>query len=191
MIVNEGMIRTTGPDGFIALMSPGVKNMGSITAQLGTVALVSGDKITMSFDQDGLISFAINDPTQMVPVSTDASVHNLGEILADGGVVLIAAKSAVGVIDEVINNEGIIQAKSMVEREGKVFLVGGSDYGLVANRGTIDVSAQEAGVDGGSVQMTGYYVGHAGTIKANAMDNAAGVDGSNFIQYPRSQERRI
>jgi filamentous hemagglutinin family protein len=174
LIVNEGLIQTNQAGGLIALMSPNIRNSGTITAQLGTVALVSGDRLTMSFDQDGLISFVIEDPIQAVSSDQpDTAIHNIGQIIADGGIVLIQAKSALGLIDKVINNEGLIQARSMVERQGHIFLEGGTT-GLVVNRGTLDTSSAVSGVDAGEIKMNGEYVSTSGLIKATASDNAKG-----------------
>jgi hypothetical protein len=45
-IVNKGTI-TASSGGFAALVAPGVRNSGTITATLGTVALASGNSFTL------------------------------------------------------------------------------------------------------------------------------------------------
>ena len=51
--------RTSG--GFAALVAPGVRNSGTITATLGTVALASGNGFTLDFYGDKLITLAVDD----------------------------------------------------------------------------------------------------------------------------------
>src|SRR5207244_5065242 len=50
-IVNQGRITATS-GGFAALVAPGVRNTGTITATLGTVALVSGNGFTLDLYGD-------------------------------------------------------------------------------------------------------------------------------------------
>ena len=47
--------------GFAALVAPGVRNSGTITATLGTVALASGNGFTLDFYGDKLITLGVND----------------------------------------------------------------------------------------------------------------------------------
>ena len=56
-IVNMGTITATN-GGFAALVAPGVRNSGTITATLGTVALASGNTFTLDFYGDKLVSSA-------------------------------------------------------------------------------------------------------------------------------------
>ena len=45
---------------------------------------------------------------------------NSGRIEADGGNVLLTARSANALLDTVINNSGIIRANSLIERNGEI-----------------------------------------------------------------------
>ena len=54
-IVNQGMI-TAANSGFAALVAPGVRNDGIITARLGTIALASGNGFTLDLYGDNLIT---------------------------------------------------------------------------------------------------------------------------------------
>ena len=54
-IVNFGHITATN-GGFAALVAPGVRNAGVITADLGHVALASGNGFTLDFYGDKLIT---------------------------------------------------------------------------------------------------------------------------------------
>src|SRR5580698_9208017 len=59
-IVNLGSITATS-GGFAALVAPGVRNSGTISAKLGTVGLASGNAFTLDFYGDQLITLAVND----------------------------------------------------------------------------------------------------------------------------------
>jgi len=59
-IVNLGRITATN-GGFAALVAPGVRNSGTITATLGTVTLAAGNAFTLDFYGDKLITLAVND----------------------------------------------------------------------------------------------------------------------------------
>ena len=52
---------TAQTGGFAALVAPGVRNTGTITATLGTVALASGNVFTLDLYGDKLITLAVND----------------------------------------------------------------------------------------------------------------------------------
>src|SRR5256885_528204 len=56
-IVNQGRITATS-GGFAALVAPSVRNSGTITATLGTVALASGNSFTLDLYGDKLITLA-------------------------------------------------------------------------------------------------------------------------------------
>ena len=196
-IVNQGTL-TAASGGFIALSAPAVVNQGTILAQLGTVHLSSGQQLTVDFAGDGLVRFAVDGALAGQPMGADgrplsSRVSNDGRIQADGGRVELTAKTAGDVLQSVVNNSGIIQARSLVNQGGVVRLIGGDDAtavatasgavrpagtvaGAVTNSGTIDVSAAERGAAPGQVTMLGERVGQMGTIDARGADQARGGD---------------
>jgi filamentous hemagglutinin family protein len=114
-IVNLGKITaTTG--GFAALVAPGVRNSGTISAKLGTVSLASGNAFTLDFYGDQLITLALNDQiaTSVIDVATGlplkSLVSNSGKLRANGGRIELTATAARAVVDSVINNTGVIEA---------------------------------------------------------------------------------
>jgi len=144
-IVNDGVI-TAKDGGYVVLMGDYVHNAGIIRARLGTVALAAGNSITMGVKGNGLVSVAIEKET----LSKLAGVNNAGQIMADGGRVLMTAKVANDLIDTAINNEGLVVANSIAERDGVIFLTAAG--GDVVNSGTLDASAKDgSNADGGGV----------------------------------------
>src|SRR5262249_41539334 len=75
-IVNQGRITATS-GGFAALVAPGVRNTGTITATLGTVALVSGNGFTLDLYGDKLITLAVGDQIAAKVIATGRPLKSL------------------------------------------------------------------------------------------------------------------
>ena len=110
----------TTPSGYAALLGPQVSNTGVINARMGTAALAAGDKVSLDMVGDGLISVKVD------LAAVNALAINKGTITADGGNMLLTARSANALLDTVLNNEGVIRANALIERDGSIFLEGGS-----------------------------------------------------------------
>jgi len=187
-IINQGNI-TTESGGYIALLGSQVSNQGTLAARLGNVTLAAGSDMTLDFAGDGLLS------VQVKQGSLHALVENKQLIQADGGTVVMNAKTADSLIQAVVNNDGMIQANSVDTRDGRVMLVsdngqlqlngsisaqGGQVLADAGNgdtvlRGRVDVS-NATGV-GGEVSLLGDRVGLFGTAQVNA----SGRDGGGKV----------
>ncbi|XYJ12689.1 two-partner secretion domain-containing protein [Telluria sp. B2] len=143
-VVNQGTLNAGG--GYVVLAGDYVANQGLVSAQLGTVLLASGDALTLQMAGSSLINYQVDKAT----VAHLAGVENSGQILANGGRVIMTAEVAQDLAATVVNNSGLIQARSTVERDGAIYLEGSG--GSVANSGGIDASAQ-AGANGGHVEI--------------------------------------
>ena len=72
-------------------MAPGVRNTGTITANLGHVALASGNGFTLDFYGDKLITLGVNDSiaATVMDVATGQPLNSLvsktGKLKANGG----------------------------------------------------------------------------------------------------------
>jgi filamentous hemagglutinin family protein len=157
-VVNQGSIVTAG--GYTALVGPQVRNDGIIVAQRGSVVLAAGDRVSLDMIGDGLISVSVDQ------AALNASVINTGEINADGGTVALTARSANALLDTVVNAGGVIRANSLVERNGEIFLDGGS-AGVVAVTGTLQAA-------GGTINVLGDKVGLLAGARVDASGNAGG-----------------
>ncbi len=146
-IMNQGDIRAAD-GGYIAFLSPHITNEGTITAQNGTIAMTSGDRVNLDFTGDSLVSFTVEKG------AVDALIENRGLIRADGGAVLLTAKAADALTTAVVNNEGIIEAHTLANRSGRILLL--SDGEAIAG-GTLDASAPDGG-DGGFIETSGKKV---------------------------------
>lgn len=165
-VINEGNI-VAADGGYVALLGAQVRNVGSITARLGSVMLGAGKNITLDFNGDGLINMQVSDP------SLGASVVNQGLLKANGGLVVMSARSGDALMSNVVNNEGVIEATSLQRRNGTVLLDGG-EAGVVAVSGRVDVSGRDAGETGGSFKALGQYVGVFDGARIDASGDAGG-----------------
>ena len=175
-VVNDGII-TARDGGFAALVAPGVRNTGTITARLGRVALASGGTTTVDFYGDGLINLAVGGVADSVPL--DGAVTNSGRIYAEGGQVRLSASVAEGLLNNVINMSGVIEARGVSTAGGVVELLGGT--GSVDVSGRIDVrgaDTQSGGritVRAGDATTRGGVANLTGTLDAGS---AAGMGGT-------------
>jgi len=176
-IINNGEIRIAD-NGFCFLVAAGVKNEGVIVAQLGKVVMASGKELTIDFNGDGLLTYNVSGKVLDSIKGPDgkalsASVSNEGTISAPGGHVVLVGNAAREAFSSVVNNSGVIEARSLVVSGGTVTLLGG-DEGIVQNTGSIDVSGVESGAKSGEVSISGQYAGNFGTILAKGETDSAG-----------------
>jgi hypothetical protein len=142
-VVNDGTITAAG--GYVVLAGDGVVNHGLIEAYLGDIVLAAGERISLDLGGDGLISFAIDGAA----LTELAGVTNTGELYADGGRVFLAARVQDQLLATAVNHEGLIQARTVEERGGVVYLGGAG--GDITVAGTIDADAGAANADGGTI----------------------------------------
>src|SRR5690606_6881055 len=114
-------------------VAPTVKNSGVIQANLGHIQLAAADTFGIDTYGDGLLYFAAEAPASGARTLT---AENSGSLIADGGKVLMTAAAASNVVNSVINNKGVIQAKSLVSRNGEVVLTGAGAN--IVHSGTVD-----------------------------------------------------
>ncbi len=164
-IVNQG--RITALNGYVGLFAPQVANEGIISARMGSVALAAGNQVTLDMVGDGLIKVSVDQ------AALNASAMNKGTIQADGGNVLLTARSANALLDTVINTDGVIRANSIANRNGIITLDGGN-AGIVSVSGTLEAKGTDAGTTGGTVKVLGQYVGLFDGTRINVSGDAGG-----------------
>ena len=190
-IVNQGRITATS-GGFAALVAPGVRNSGTITATLGTVALASGNSFTLDMYGDKLITLAVGDSiaNKVIDVATGRPLKSLvsntksGTLSANGGRVELTAAAARAVVDSVINTKGVIRANSIGRHNGMIVLnaaTGGSKPAgapaqTIKLAGTISAAGKHRGTTGGTIVVSGEHI-----KVANAKIDASGRRGGGKI----------
>lgn len=146
-ILNQGTINAQG--GLVAFHAAQVENTGTISNPGGTVALAAAKQLTLSPDSDGKLNYAVDGEL------AQAKALNSGRIQADGGYVVMTAKSAQDVLGTVVNNTGTIEAKTLRQDEKGQILLDGGQSGQVEVSGTLDASGTGEGQSAGSIKVIG------------------------------------
>jgi len=149
-ISNEGRIQAAN-GGYVAFIAPRIANSGEVIADQGMVAMAAGNKVSLDFVGDKLINFTIDKG------AVDALIENRGLIKADEGTVILSAKAADSVSKAVVNNSGVIEAKAITEKGGRILLLSDMDHGETIVGGKLDASAPNGG-DGGFIETSGAKV---------------------------------
>ena len=176
-IFNAGAM-TARDGGLVALVAPHVRNDGVIIARLGKVMLGSADTFTVDLYGDALVNLALSDrhAGQLVGLNGEpvtSLITNTGRIETAGGqTVLMTARNAKNVLDNLVNMTGTIKADTAVQQGGRILLLG--EGGRVNVNGTL--TAQ--GTTGGSIQVLGDRVG----LGAGASLDASGLAGGGIVQ---------
>lgn len=195
-VENQGAITVTDM-GLAAFVAPTVRNSGTITANLGQVAFGAAKTATVDLCGDGLMSIAVNGNLN------HALIENSGNIIAHGGQITMTTRAASNIVDNAINNTGIVEAMSMTAKGGQIILSGGK----ISAGGTLDASGATGGgtislnssgssritgtVDangnfGGTIDVTGNDVDVAGKVYDLG---TAGIGG--LIHLTASQDARV
>ncbi|MGC1548286.1 MAG: YDG domain-containing protein, partial [Rhodanobacter sp.] len=145
-IVNRGTINAAH-GGYVALLGNQVSNQGTITAQLGAVALGGGSAVTLTFAGNQLMHLQVDQST------LNNLVENRQLIIADGGRVVMTAGAKDSLLASVVRNTGRVQAQTVQNHNGTITLLGGMEAGQVNVGGTLDSSAPNGG-GGGSIETS-------------------------------------
>ena len=146
-VINAGTIRAEG--GLVVLHAAEVENSGTITNPEGTTALAAAKNLSLSADTAGKINFTVDGAL------AKAKALNSGVLKADGGYLVMTARSAGDVMSTVVNNTGTMEAKTLRQNEKGEILLDGGDNGIVELNGTLDASGMEAGQSAGSIKAIG------------------------------------
>lgn len=176
-VINEGIIRAQG--GLVALHASNVENSGTITDDGSTVALTAAKNLNLSSDADGKLIFTVDG------TMARAQSLNSGTLKADGGYVVMTAKSAGDVLSTVVNNSGTIEAKTLRKNEKGQILLDGGNNGQVKVSGTLDASGTEEGQDAGSIKAIGQKtIVHDGTqLLARGNVNGGTIETSGDVLH--------
>jgi len=171
-VVNKGSL-TAAQGGYIALLAPEVRNEGVISATLGTALLAAGNKVTLNLNSGSLLGYSIDQG------AINALADNKQLIQADGGQVFMSAKAADALSTAVVNNTGILQARTVQNVAGVIKLVGDMDHGTVNVDGTLDASAPSTG-NGGFIETSAAHVKAADSARVTTLA-ANGLNGTLTI----------
>jgi filamentous hemagglutinin family protein len=164
-VVNQGSLRAAD-GGFVALVAAKIENVGDIRVRGGEVLMGAGRKVRL--DLGGPARIEVDEAV------VEGYIRNGGLIKAEGGRVVMTAKTAGALATLAINNEGIIEANSLTRGDGGTIQLL-ADGGTVTNSGTLNASAAEG--KGGYVEVTGTRVG----ILDGSVIDASGATGGGTV----------
>lgn len=164
-VINRGAIRTSD-GGHIILLGEYVENSGSLTANHGSVVLAAGRQAVLDMFGDGLVKVDLSGD------ALQAVIEQTGNIQADGGMAQITTQARAAAI----NVSGIVQANSLIERNGSIRLEGGSGAKVAVN-GSLQARGETAGSNGGNILVSGDQV----ALLSNAALDASGKSGGGEI----------
>lgn len=154
-VVNQGEIRTPG-GGFAYLVGSNVRNEGIITTPNGETILAAGETVSL-----------IDTATPGVKVEITGAANNatnLGTVVAEAG--------RIGIAGTIVRNSGTLNASSVVNDGGRIFLKASQDA-YVDGNGRIVAT----GTQGGQVEVLGNRV----AVMDNAAIDASGTNGGGTI----------
>ena len=180
-LINQGEIAASS-GGFIGLIGAQVENRGRIAAAGGTVQLGSAHSFYLDFTGDGLIHF------EAAPGGWSGSGAGVVQT-ASGSVaaetVLLSAHHAEGVLDQVINLDGVVSARSMASGGGRITLDAGS--GSAAVDGTLDAGSDASDAPGGRLQISGAGI----LLRQGSVLRAGGAGGAGAIFVGDADSRQV
>ncbi|HTO52205.1 MAG TPA: filamentous hemagglutinin N-terminal domain-containing protein [Myxococcota bacterium] len=148
-ITNQGHINVA-PGGDVYLVGARVENSttGVIHVDGGIVKVASGAVLTLAGEDGVAVEY-------QVPTTPDNTAVNLGQILADKGIVDIRAS--------IVRQDGKIQASKAVEHEGQIILTGDSE--LHVDGDTVTDNGDVTATSGGDV-----VIGAGGNLRSQTGD---------------------
>lgn len=175
-IVNDGTIKAA-VGGYVALLAPEVRNRGVMLAQMGTVAMSSGDRVTFNFGPNSNLNSITASPSTI-----ETLIENKNAVIAPGGLIVLSAHGVSEITRSVIKQDGLLDASdtelNFVNQGGRVLISGdsvnlSSDQVIDASINT-NVALNSANQQAGVIDISATdVVTVAGAINASA--NKAGT----------------
>jgi filamentous hemagglutinin family protein len=163
-IINYGQINA-GQAGSVFLIAENIANHGTISAPGGNIGLVAGQQVLISDRPDGKgLSAQVTLPS--------GSVDNSGRIIADAGTIALNA--------QVVNQNGLVQADSVLQQNGAIELVASDDLRLGANSQILARGDNSGNSPGGFVTLkSGNNFSDENGSQIITTGGARGGDGGN------------
>ncbi len=157
-IINLGQIDITN-SGYAALLADSVSNKGTIRAVKGKVHLVGASEVTINLNGNSIVELTVQKGI------LDALVQNKGAVYADGGEIYLTTNAVDELLRGVVNNTGIIEAKTLDDVMGKIVLFAhggkgefGGSLSTGSGEGFIETSGKEFVNDASLHVQTGEWL---------------------------------
>lgn len=154
--------RIAAPGGTVALVAPALDVGGSIEAR--RVGLAAGSTVQVDVEGDGLVLFNLRNDD-----SRDVSLRLAGRVLADGGSAELRAQARAGAAGQVLNLDGVVQARGLRQEGGRIVIDGGT-AGITQVGGRLDAT----GATGGDITVLGQHLALLDTAQVDASGQGGG-----------------
>lgn len=179
-VVNGGYINVAD-SGYIVLVGNQVENTGEIKADKGNAVLAAGGQIVLDAPGDGKLNIVVDRSI------VDAAVMNSGVIKTDAGQTLLTGRSQNDVLAAVVNNIGIIEAKTISNQNGVIILDGGSSG--TQSSGRLDATGEMGGLvkvlgkkvvllDGSNIDVSG---NKGGTLNIGGNSSTITIENGSLL----------
>jgi filamentous hemagglutinin family protein len=169
-IINYGEVHVQS-GGSLFLIAEKIENHGTLTAPDGTLGLYAGKEVMMSERPDGRgLSVNVQLP--------EGSIDNQGRLIADAGSIYLHAQT--------VNQNGLIQANSVRERNGVIELIASESVNL-GSGSSIQARGDDAAVSPGGqvlIKSDGSFTDAAGSQMAIGGGTPGGNGGRAEISAP-------
>jgi filamentous hemagglutinin family protein len=176
-VINEGNIKA-GLNGYVAMLAPEVRNSGLIVAQMGTVVMAAGERVTLNFDTTSHLASITT-----TPATINTLIENKSAVTVNGGTIILSSKALNTLVSSLINHSGSLDASNETTKfvsVGGRIVIEGDEVNIAsasstlakgsAGGGDISISASRTLtiVDQSKIDASAIDSGHGGTIKTNA-----------------------
>jgi len=189
-VINEGNIKTA-LGGYVALLAPEVRNSGVIVAQMGTVVMAAGERVTLNFDPSRHLTTITTTPSAIATL-----IENHNAVKAPGGLIILSGNALNNLVTSLVRQNGTLEASAdtsgFVTKGGRI-LISGNHVKLEtgsktvargpAGGGEVQITAtQTATIDtGAKVSVSATESGNAGKIAIHA-DEKTTINGTLLAQ---------
>jgi filamentous hemagglutinin family protein len=189
-VINEGQIKTSLA-GYVALLAPEVRNSGVVVAQMGTVVMAAGERITLNFASNRKLASITTTPSTIRTL-----IENRNAVQAPGGLIILSAPAVDSLVAGVIKQSGVLNAGSngnMVANKGGRIMLSASHVTLSAGSKTLArgetgggkvevVATKTATVEAGAkVSVSATANGDGGSISIHAEEKTT-INGTLLAQ---------
>ncbi|QDC95766.1 filamentous hemagglutinin N-terminal domain-containing protein [Candidatus Methylopumilus universalis] len=168
-VINEGHIKA-GLNGYVAMLAPEVRNSGLIVAQMGTVVMAAGERVTLNFDTTSHLASITT-----TPATINTLIENKSAVTVNGGTIILSAKAMNTLVSGVIKQSGTLDASNVVNKVVSVggrIMIDGDNINIAANSETL----AHGSVAGGSVAISASRVL---TTEAQSKINVSAIESGN------------
>lgn len=172
-IINNGVIDISN-GGYAIIAASGIVNTGEIIAEDGSIHLAVGDKISVHLSDSTSVSVTVDEEVKTLIGNLNTAIQNNGRIV--GHTVALKTKLSDNVIENAINNDGIIQGKALVNEGGKIFIEATGGGAVVNNTGVLYAGPTTENKKAGTIVVRGDSNYNKGTVIASGgVDESGGT----------------